>query len=288
MMFTLRNANADIFIPDGAPVEQALQRTTHLAISAHQDDIEIFGFHGILQCYGLPEKWFTGVVCTDGAGSPRSGIYANYTDDDMKRVRLQEQRDAAQVGKYAAQLQLGYPSKAIKDPADTRLEEELADILRATRPEVVYTHNPADKHITHVGVLVAALKAIRMLPPAERPQRVYGCEVWRDLDWMPDAKKVALEVGGRDNLAAALLGVFDSQIAGGKRYDLATLARRKAHATYLESHATDVFDSATFAVDLTPVTQQDGVDIVAFVSGLIDEFRQAVTQQLNQMLGKSA
>jgi hypothetical protein len=28
-----------------------------------------------------------------------------------------------------------------------------------------------------------------------------------------------MDVSGRDNLAAALNGVFDSQIAGGKRYD---------------------------------------------------------------------
>ena len=280
MMFTLRNANADIFIPDGASVEQALQRTTHLAISAHQDDIEIFGFHGILQCYGLPDKWFTGVVCTDGAGSPRSGIYANYTDDDMKRVRLQEQRDAAQVGKYAAQLQLGYPSKAIKDPADTRLEEELADILRATRPEVVYTHNPADKHPTHIAVLRATLRAIRSLPAAERPKKLYGCEVWRDLDWLPDDRKTLLNVSGRDSLSAALLGVFDSQIAGGKRYDLATMGRRRANATYFESHSTDEIESATYVIDLTPLLQDDSLSLADYTAGLIDAFRAAVVKNL--------
>ncbi len=284
-MFTLRNANADLFVPDGLDVTLALQRTTHLGISAHQDDLEIFGYHGILTCYGASAQWFTGVVCTDGAGSPRAGIYANYTDAEMKFIRLQEQRDAAQVGKYAAQLQLGYPSSAIKDPKDTRLVEELAAILRATRPEVVYTHNPADKHATHVAVLVATIKALRLLPPAERPKQVYGCEVWRDLDWLPDNRKVVLKVDGHDNLAAALLGVFDSQIAGGKRYDLATLARRRANATFFESHATDAFDSAIYALDLTPVVLRDDLNLATYTASLIDELRGLVTHQLAQFSG---
>ena len=282
----LHNSNADILVPDGLELQGALKRTSHLGIIAHQDDLEITAFHGILQCYGLPEKWFSGVVCTDGAGSPRSGIYADYSNEEMQQVRLQEQHTAARIGKYAAILQLAYPSKIVKDPADTNLGQDLYEILKVTSPQVVYTHNPADKHATHVGVLSAVLKAIRMLSPEQRPQTLYGCEAWRDLDWMPDNRKVVLEVGGRDNLAAALIGVFDSQIAGGKRYDLATLARRCANATFLESHVTDVFEAATYAMDLTPVIRDDSLDIVEYVSELIEEFRSSVTQQLNQMLGR--
>jgi glucosamine-6-phosphate deaminase len=71
------------------------------------------------------------------------------------------------------------------------------------RPEVVYTHNPADKHDTHIGVTIAALQAMRELPRDQRPQQVIGCEVWRNLDWLPDDQKVLMDVSGRDNLAAA-------------------------------------------------------------------------------------
>ena len=148
----------------------------------------------------------------------------------------------------------------------------------------MYTHTPADKHATHIGVLIAVLKAIRMLPPEQRPHSIYGCEVWRDLDWLPDNRKVVLDVGGRENLAAALLGVFDSQVAGGKRYDLATLGRRRANATYLESHAVDVTESATYAIDLSPLIHDDSIEVVSFISQLIDEFRNSVQQQLRQIL----
>ena len=276
----LYNSNADLFVPDEMEIEPALKRTTHLGVSAHQDDLEIMAFHGILQCYEIPERWFTGVIYTNGAGSPRSGVYANYADEDMQRVRRIEQRTAASIGKYAAMLQLGYPSKAMKDQANPHPVEDMMAILTATRPQVVYTHNPADKHATHVAVMLTVLKAIRALPPEQRPQKFYGCEVWRDLDWLPDNRKVVLDVGGRDNLAAALLGVYDSQIAGGKRYDLATMGRRRANATYLESHATDVFESATFAIDLSPLIQDDKADVGTFVLQLIDEFRVSIAQQL--------
>ena len=278
----LHNSNADLFVPDGIAIESALKRTTHLGVSAHQDDLEIMAFHGILQCYEIPDRWFTGVVYTNGAGSPRSGVYANYADEDMQRVRRIEQRTAASIGKYAAMLQLGYPSKAMKDQANPHPVEDMMAILTATRPQVVYTHNPADKHATHVAVMLTVLKAIRALPPGQRPQKLYGCEVWRDLDWLPDNRKAVLDVGGRDNLAAALLGVYDSQITGGKRYDLATMGRRRANATYLASHATDVFESATFAIDLSPLVQDDKTDVDVFILQLIDEFRATIAQQLKQ------
>ena len=109
---------------------------------------------------------------------------------------------------------------------------------------MVYTHNPADKHDTHIGVVVAALQAMRELPRDQRPKQVIGCEVWRDLDWLPDAEKVLMDVSGHDNLAAALNGVFDSQIAGGKRYDLATHGPARGQRTFFESHATDTDDAA--------------------------------------------
>ena len=98
------NSSADLFVPDGAEPAAALARTTHLCIAAHQDDIEIMAYHGIAECFGQNDKWFTGVVVTNGAGSPRSGIYGNYSDEKMQSVRLVEQRKAAYVGEYGLEI----------------------------------------------------------------------------------------------------------------------------------------------------------------------------------------
>src|ERR1039458_2023679 len=127
--------NMDFFVPDGLDETAALARTTHLCIGAHQDDIEIMAYHGIAECFGLPAKSFTGVVATDGAGSPRSGIYGGYTGEQMKQVRVVEQRKAAFVGEYACQIQLGFRSSEVKNARDTGLVEALTRILRAARPE---------------------------------------------------------------------------------------------------------------------------------------------------------
>src|ERR1700722_8900358 len=99
----------------------------------------------------------------------------------MMTSRRREQNAAAVVGCYGMMIQLDYPSIAVKSSAASALRNDLKQILAATRPQIVYTHNPADKHDTHVGVVVAALQAMRELPRAERPQKVWGCEVWRNL-----------------------------------------------------------------------------------------------------------
>ncbi len=281
----LHHPTAEIFIPDGTPESAALQRITHLGIGAHQDDLEFMAFHGILSCFARDDQWFGGVTCTNGAGSSRSGPYAGHSDAQMMQVRRQEQNTAAVIGGYAAMIQLDYPSSAIKSATEQELKEDLKAILAASRPAVVYTHNPADKHDTHIGVTVAALQAMRELPRDQRPGQVIGCEVWRDLDWLPDAEKVLMDVSGRDNLAAALNGVFDSQIAGGKRYDLATLGRRAANATFFDSHATDTATQLIFGLDLTPLVADESKDIAAYVCDLIDQFNADVRHKLSQRLG---
>lgn len=282
----LHNRTADIFVPDNQPLPAALRRITHLGIGAHQDDLEFMAFHGILACYQAADKWFGGVTCTNGGGSARVGPYANYTDEQMIAARREEQRAAAVVGRYGAMIQLDYPSRAVKDPANQTVRGDLKEILAATRPEVVYTHNPADKHDTHIGVVIATLEALRELPAAQRPRQVIGCEVWRGLDWLADADKVVMDVSARENLAMALNGIFDSQIAGGKRYDLATLGRRRANATFFESHATDRADQLWFGMDLTPLVREERRDIVEYVTGFIRAFEADVRQKLSQRLGR--
>lgn len=275
--------SAEIFVQDGLPAEQALARTTHMAISAHQDDIEIMAVEPILACYQREDAWFTGVVVTDGRGSPRGSLYKNYTDEEMHAVRIKEQKKAALVGEYAAQVLLDYPSKAAKDGADQQPVDDLAALLKTARPRVVYTHNLADKHDTHVAVALKVIAAIRRLPAEERPQKLYGCEVWRDLDWMVDGDKVSFDLSAHENLQAALLGVFDSQISGGKRYDLASLGRHRANATYFESHGIDTTTGLSFGMDLTPLILDPGKDISSFVQDHIDRFAKDVAARLKKV-----
>jgi len=280
-MFNLESS--EIFVPDGLQQDSALARTTHLAIAAHQDDIEIMAYHGIVSCFGLPDAWFAGVTVTNGSGSPRDGIYASTTDSDMQKIRRAEQKKAAQVGDYAAQIFLDYGSSAVKDGKNTQVTSDLVKLLQAARPKIVYTHNFADKHDTHVAVALRTIAAIRQLPKEQRPEKVIGCEVWRDQDWLCDTDKVVMDVSGHENLAAALLGVFDSQICGGKRYDLAVMGRRRAHATFFASHGVDDSEAQSFGCDLTPLIKDDTLEPLAFINGLIKNFADEVGDRLKKL-----
>ena len=275
--------NADVLVPDGRGPEAALARVTHLCVGAHQDDIEIMAHSGICDCLDNPDTLaFGGVVVTDGGGSSRTGPYADKTDEEMKAIRCQEQREAAVLGQYAIQIQLAHPSAVVKDAANEGVVADLAAIFAGAKAKVVFLHNPADKHDTHVAVLWRCITALRKLPPADRPEKVWGVEVWRGLDWVLDAEKVALDNGRRPELAAKLLAIFDSQITGGKRYDLAAVGRRAANATFNNSHAKDAYAGIAWALDLTPVVADDAVDLAEFTRGYVERLTADVTARLNR------
>lgn len=246
-----------LHIPDGVSATTALERTTHLAIGAHQDDLEIFAYHGISTCYDSGGQWFGGITVTDGGGSARTGPYAHYSDEQMKAVRFEEQNRAADIGRYSFQAQLGLPSSEVKAASPSHaVVKVLAQFLRSCRPHTLYLHNPADKHPSHLAVLTHCVSALRALEPELRPERIYGCEVWRGLDWLRDADKIALPTDAHPELSRQLLDVFASQIVGGKSYTTATLGRRQANATFFQSHQVDGATSLTFAMDLQPLMDE--------------------------------
>ncbi len=287
MSVKFTRSDAEVFVPDGLDAAEALARSTHLGVAAHQDDLEIMAIDGILQGFQSRETWFCGAVVTDGAGSPRSGLYRDHDDADMRALRRAEQRKAAVVGDYAAQVLLNHSSALVKDAAQADVIADLSTLLQATQARIVYTHNLADRHETHVAVALRLIAAARRIPKAQRPKRLFGCEVWRDLDWLVDGDRVVFDTSTRENLQAALLGLFDSQISGGKRYDLATLGRRRAHATYLSSHATDATTGAVLGMDLTPLLLDDALDPAEVVRGHLQRFSNDVTDRLKRLQGRT-
>jgi LmbE family N-acetylglucosaminyl deacetylase len=278
------NPLARLVTPDGKTGLEAISRTTHLGIGAHQDDLEFMAFHGILTCYDRTDRWFGGVTITDGRGSSRAGQFKDWTDDQIAAERIREQEAAADIGQYSFIAQLGFSSATVRDAQQSAVRDDLRRILEASRPEVVYLHNLADKHDTHVGCTLRCIEAIRQMPKADRPKMVYGCEVWRDLDWLVDSEKTAMPISARPELAQALNEVFATQIAGGKRYDLAVLGRRTANATFSNAHSTDQESAMQWAMDLTPLIQDDSLDPIAYTVGFIDRLKADVTTRIRQSL----
>ncbi|MDD3921896.1 MAG: PIG-L family deacetylase [Eubacteriales bacterium] len=277
-----KNGGATLFIPDGAAEETAFSRTTHLCVGAHQDDIEFMAYHAIADCYQKPNMWFSGVVVTDGAGSPRSGAYAGYTGENMKAVRCREQQAAAMVGGYSLVTQLGYTSADLKNKANTAPVEELARLFLAMRPALVYTHNLADRHGTHLAVCLRVLSALRAVRAQYQPKALYGMEVWRSLDWLSQQDKCLFDASKHPNIAAGVSACFDSQITGGKRYDTAVLGRRAANATFGLSHAVDTGNAVEYGMDMTALITSDEPP-AAFLARQIDRFRQDAISLINEV-----
>ena len=82
----------------------------------------------------MPGKAFGAVIVTDGSGSPRSGVYASYTDEEMQAIRMEEQKKAAVMGDYAMAALRAYPSSAVKDAQHQGPITDLVSILRNTQP----------------------------------------------------------------------------------------------------------------------------------------------------------
>jgi LmbE family N-acetylglucosaminyl deacetylase len=271
-----------IFIPDGSNTQNALSRTTDLCIAAHQDDVEIMAYSAIDACYNASNRHFTALTVADGSGSPRCGKYAKYTDDEMKKIRIQEQLKAAKIGHYSVQILLSCPSAEIKKKSSSALINQLAQLISTCSPEIIYTHNLADKHDTHVAVALNVLAAIRSLSMQNRPKKLIGMEVWRSLDWLCDSDKVVMDTSHRSALAKRLLRSFDSQVAGGKDYIRAALGRRYANATFFKHHAVDQSGSLSFGLDMTELIINDNLSPQIFLSQYIDRFKKDCFDRLDK------
>ena len=256
-MLKLSRPAAEVFIPDGASWEAACARVTHLVVAAHADDVEIMAWHAVLHAPGL-----AAVIVTDGRGSD---------------TRLLEQKRAASLGNYAAVIWLDHASADVKHAAYPALASDLSAILSAIRPRLVYTHNPADKHDTHVAVALHTVQALRANPSSV--ERVLGCEVWRALDWLQAEDKVTLDVSAVEDRLIPLIRAFDSQIAG-KRYHLATAGRKRANATFLDSHSVDRATAMEYAMDLTPLVKDPTLDITRWTLQLVERFARDVEARL--------
>ena len=94
-----------------------------------------------------------------------------------------------------------------------------------------------------------------------------------------------MNLANRPNLVRALISIFDSQISGRKRYDLALEGRLRSNATFFDSHAVDEMSLASYAMDLMPLVDDPSMDIAAYVDGYVERFRDDVRSRVSRFLG---
>ena len=77
------------------------------------------------------------------------------------------------------------------------------------------------------------------------------------------------DVGPGYELPVPHLAQGDSQLA----VPAMAMGRRRANATFHQSHGVDANSGAVFGMDLTPLLADDALDPIAFVAGHLDRFR---------------
>lgn len=261
-----KKSDADLYIPSGKDESSILSKTNFLGIAAHQDDLEIIAFPGILQSYKANSNGFGGVVCTDGV--PRN----SKNTEEINKIRKNEQKRAADIGKYGFVIQLDYSSDEIIYNSNIDLENEIIGIINEAKPDIIYTHNPFDKHKTHLSVCRSVINALRNSKCKYKPDKLYGCEVWRDLDWLEDKYKVEFDVSGSSGLGLKLLEAFKSQIIDGKNYHKAVIARRTVNATFSNAYLKDKTNQSIYGIDLTPLINDKKISIRDYLFNIVNEF----------------
>ena len=277
--------DADIFVPDGAPMPDALRRTTHVCVGAHQDDQEFMAFHGIAECFGRKDRGFAGVVVTNGAGSSRTGIYADYTDEDMMRVRVQEQRKAAVIGEYACQIQLMHPSADVKKPGHPGVLADLAADPRDRRgPRWSTSTTPPTSTTRTWPCCLRTIAAIRSLPTEQRAEA--GARL-RDLA-RPRLAERRRQAGparrprsrtSPPRSPASSTPRSPAASATTSRWPVGAPPTRR----FFESHATDKADALSFAMDLTPLVEDDTLDVLDYTLGFLRRFENEVRDRFARL-----
>ena len=246
-MKRIRGKRPQLWLREAKSLKQLSKKVTHLAIGAHSDDLEVIAFDGIVKHFKDKRSNFFGIVVSDNQGKPIHPKYKSSSLSKVQKIREEEQIKAARLGEYAGLAFLRYPSSEIRNPFyEKKIEGKIIELIELLKPLVIYTHNLADKHPTHLAVALRVIDALKKLPKGKRPKKLYGVEVWGGLDWLSDKDKVVFDVSGYELLASKILGVFKSQMFGPHRYDEASLSRRRANAVYHKTHKFSLFLSKVF------------------------------------------
>ena len=251
--------------------------TNLLAISAHPDDTEIMAMDGILKAYGSKKYAFYACVVGNGANCVKSGKYAECNEKEMIEAREQEQIRASQIGEYEKLYLLKHHDKDFEDGAN--IIKELQKILLEVEPDVVYTHNIFDKNPVHQRLSQLVIDAIMGLDEEHRPRLVYGCEINRALNWLPDRYKVSFDVSDNKELQNRLVGVYDTRAEQSKNYVKAVMGRKMANATFVPTDEDMEYEEKLiwYGLNMTPVVQKE-IPLKEFCTKVLSDFNKEVLE----------
>ena len=123
-----------------------------LFIYAHPDD-ETFGAAGTISLL-RSKDWRVVLACATLGDKGKCGEPALCTPDELPAVRERELRDAACIIDLSEIHLLGYKDKELAAAPPDEIRRKLVGIIRAERPEIVFTFDPNgfNVHPDHVAI----------------------------------------------------------------------------------------------------------------------------------------
>ncbi|MCG6893257.1 MAG: PIG-L family deacetylase [Desulfobacteraceae bacterium] len=125
-----------------------------MVVVAHPDDAE-FGAAGTVARWTADGKSVIYVVCTNG---DKGTTDRRLAPDELSRIRMAEQREAAHRIGVGEVTFLGMPDQQLEETSEFR--ETIVRLIRTHRPDIVITSDPYRRYLWHrdhriVGQVVA-------------------------------------------------------------------------------------------------------------------------------------
>ncbi|ADV66396.1 PIG-L deacetylase family protein [Deinococcus maricopensis] len=143
-----------------------------LIIVPHPDD-EVYGAAGTIMDFLGDGERVALVTLTRGEAGRTLGLAD--TAEDLARLRGAELRACLDTLGVTEHVQLTYPDKVLNTTPHEELVAVAQQYIREYRPEILLTFPPngSNGHPDHVETSLAVRDAIKALPDAERPARVW-------------------------------------------------------------------------------------------------------------------
>ncbi len=175
---------------------------------------------------------------------------------------------AATVAGFTGVHFADFSSDVLKDPTCRKPTLVVKQVVAQCRSRVLWTHSPFDQHESHRFTFERVVAALLELPLKLRPGLLLGGEVWGALDWVDDRYKLSLDISDRSAHARRILQQYKSQI-GAHHYDEGAEGRWKSNGAFRDPHEVQKSLATVYAIDLTPLIDEDPMSIDEFVSRVV-------------------
>lgn len=255
----------------------------YLCICADAGDTEIMAIDGIQRGYRAKKYTFATVITSDGLSLERAGKLAKATDRKVNTTKNREQKAAAEIGRYNSVYFLSHKTDEILDQENEDIVNEYLEIIKELKPRIIYTHSILDRDPTHVSVAVKVINALRKLRKGQMPAVLYGCEMWRDLDWVDPSKVISFDVSHNIRLQKQLINVHQSQNAS-RDFINATIGRRYVNATYSRSEKKKDAKLTARAINMTTLLRRKEYPIKRFAMSFVDDLYTSINDSMDRSL----